>query len=102
RAVLRVSLSCMAVLVALLAGLQAAAVVFVVMIALGFSQGYASVVPGSVTADLTAPNVRGSAVGILRTTTDFGLFIGPMAAGALADHLGLRRAFLVVAVVVVA
>lgn len=61
---------------------------------LGAAKGYAGVVPGAVLADLAAPRVRSTAVGVQRTATDLGLLVGPVTAGALADGFGFTWAFL--------
>lgn len=71
---------------------------FVLTASLGAVKGYAGVVPGAVLSDLAAPEIRGTAVGIQRMTTDFGLLAGPVLAGAMADHLGYMSAFMVTAV----
>lgn len=70
---------------------------FLLAAGLGVAKGYAAVVPASVLSDLASPQIRSTAVGIQRMTTDLGLLVGPFVAGAMADHLGFASAFLLTA-----
>lgn len=66
---------------------------FLLAAGLGLAKGYAAVVPGAVLSDLASVEVRNTAVGVQRMTTDLGLLVGPFVAGAMADALGFASAF---------
>lgn len=100
--VLRRSLIAMALVLIGLSTVHAPLLVLFLVVSLGAVKGYSGVVPGTVVADLAAPQVRKTSVGLLRTSTDAGLLTGPMIAGALADGIGFAGGFLVAASVVAA
>jgi MFS family permease len=88
--------------IALFAGLTSPWMLFAAAALLGIVSGYANPAPGVVLADVTASELRGTAVGILRMGIDLGIVIGPITVGALADLVGTRGAFLLSGVVVLA
>lgn len=71
-------------------------------VVLAVATAYASVAPTVVTADVMTGAVQGRAVGTLRVATDLGLLVGPVMAGALADVVGLRPAFILAGICVLA
>lgn len=71
----------------------------IVMMALSAATGYGQVAPTAITADVAPSAVRGSAIGVQRTLTDFGLMVGPAITGLIADLHGYRTAFAAVGAV---
>src|SRR5690606_14693577 len=59
------------------------------VVVLGMATGYAAVSPMVLAADIATPQTQGRAVGVLRSATDSALMLGPVAAGALSDVVGL-------------
>lgn len=65
----------------------------------GVANGYSRPAPTAMVADVASPESRGVAVGGYRTAGDIGAFIGPIAAGLLAQGFGRRAAFIAVGAV---
>jgi len=63
----------------------------------GVASGVAGVPPGAMLADISPEGRSGTMVGAFRFTGDLAFFIGPLAAGYLADHSGFRNAFIICA-----
>lgn len=63
-------------------------------LAMGGAAGFVAPLPTAVVGDRVAPPRQGLAIGWLRTMTDTGHVLGPLALGALADGAGLTAAFL--------
>lgn len=70
----------------------------VVMALLGVTSGVAGVPPAAVLSDVVPANRSGAGVGLYRFCGDLGFLLGPAAAGAAANAVGFRGAFLVVTV----
>ena len=62
--------------------------------AAGAAAGLVVALPAALIGDLAPPALHGAAIGWLRTVTDTGQILGPFALGSLADLVGLPRAFL--------
>jgi MFS family permease len=62
-------------------------------LALGAAAGFVAPLPTAILGDSVAPSQRGLAVGILRTVTDTGQILGPLALGTLADAGDLSAVF---------
>ena len=77
-------------------GFASAPVMLFVLIAfLGLASGIAGVPPGAMLADITPEGRSGTMVGAFRFVGDLAFFIGPLAAGALADTAGFKYAFII-------
>jgi MFS transporter, ACDE family, multidrug resistance protein len=63
-------------------------------LALGGAAGFVAPLPTAIIGDVVAPPRQGLAIGWLRTMTDTGQILGPLALGALADAGDLAMAFL--------
>jgi predicted MFS family arabinose efflux permease len=63
--------------------------------ALGAAAGFVAPIPTTLMSDQVAPALQGVAVGWLRTMTDGGQIVGPLAMGALADAVDLSAPFFV-------
>lgn len=70
----------------------------VLMALLGLTSGVAGVPPAAVLSDVVPANRSGTGVGLFRFCGDLGFLVGPAAAGAAANTVGFRGAFLVVTV----
>ncbi len=82
---------------ALLAGLTFLTdpvVLGVASLAIGGAAGLVTALPTALIGDQVPPPLHGVAIGWLRTITDTGQILGPLAMGALADALDLSTAFL--------
>jgi MFS family permease len=66
--------------------------------AVGAAAGFVAAVPTALTSDQVERSLQGIAIGWLRTMSDGGQIVGPLAMGALADVLDLSAPFLVGAV----
>lgn len=76
-------------------GFASAPVMLFVLIAfLGLASGIAGVPPGAMLADITPEGRSGTMVGAFRFVGDLAFFIGPLGAGALADAIGFKYAFI--------
>ncbi|HXF73723.1 MAG TPA: MFS transporter [Actinomycetota bacterium] len=60
---------------------------------LGAAFGAGGVAPAAMLSDLTPAEASGTATGVFRFVGDLGFVLGPLAAGASADALGLGTAF---------
>ena len=69
---------------------------------LGVATGYAGTAPAAVVADLAAPAMRGTAMGIHRMAIDLGFLTGPIVIGGFIDVLGHRWSFVVSAALIAA
>jgi MFS family permease len=63
-------------------------------LALGGAAGFVAPLPTTIVGDVVAPSQQGLAIGWLRTMTDTGQILGPLALGAIADVGELAMAFL--------
>jgi MFS family permease len=63
--------------------------------AVGAAAGFAAAIPTALTSDQVERSLQGIAIGWLRTMSDGGQIVGPLAMGALADSLDLSAPFLV-------
>jgi DHA1 family multidrug resistance protein-like MFS transporter len=63
-------------------------------LALGGAAGFVAPLPTAIVGDAVAASRQGLAIGWLRTMTDTGQMLGPLALGALADAGGLAMALL--------
>jgi MFS family permease len=66
--------------------------------AVGAAAGFVAAIPTALTSDQVERSLQGIAIGWLRTMSDGGQIVGPLAMGALADVLDLSAPFLVGAV----
>jgi MFS family permease len=66
----------------------------------GAAGGLVAGLPTVVIGDQVAPPLRGVAIGWLRTITDGGFLVGPLAMGAIADSVGLVAPFVAAGVVI--
>ena len=66
--------------------------------AVGAAAGFVAAIPTALTSDQVERSLQGIAIGWLRTMSDSGQIVGPLAMGALADVLDLSAPFLVGAV----
>jgi MFS family permease len=84
-----------AVLCAGLAGLVIGSVVatWTGVVALGIGMGLAGAALPAILADVADPSIRGVAVGIHRTSSGLGLFVGPVTVGLLLQHLSTATTF---------
>jgi MFS family permease len=64
----------------------------------GAAAGFVAAIPTALTSDQVERSLQGIAIGWLRTMSDGGQIVGPLAMGALADALDLSAPFLVGAV----
>lgn len=62
-------------------------------VAIGFAAGIVTVLPAALLGDIVPPELRGLAVGWLRTIADTAQIVGPLAMGALADGVDLTAPF---------
>lgn len=62
--------------------------------AIGAVGGFVASTPAALTSDQVGPRERGVAIGWLRTMSDGGQIVGPLAMGALADAVDLSAPFL--------
>jgi MFS family permease len=69
---------------------------------IGAGGGFVAGLPTSIVGDRVAAPLHGVAIGWLRTVTDTGMLLGPLAMGALADAVHLTAPFLCGAVLVCA
>ena len=69
---------------------------------IGGAAGLVAGLPTAIVGDRVAPALHGIAIGWLRTVTDAGMLLGPIALGALADAVDLTTPFLCAAVLVCA
>jgi MFS family permease len=60
----------------------------------GAAAGFVAAIPTALTSDLVERSLQGVAIGWLRTMSDGGQIIGPLAMGALADAFDLSAPFL--------
>ncbi len=74
------------------------AILGVCSFAVGAAAGFVAAIPTALTSDQVARSLQGVAIGWLRTMSDGGQIVGPLAMGALADALDLSAPFLVGAV----
>jgi MFS family permease len=68
--------------------------------AIGAGAGFVASLPAAIVGDRVPPEARGIAVGWLRSVTDAGMLLGPLAMGALADAAGLAAPFVFAAILV--
>jgi MFS family permease len=66
--------------------------------AVGAAAGFVAAIPTALTSDQVERSLQGIAIGWLRTMSDGGQIVGPLAMGALADVLDLSAPFLLGAV----
>jgi len=71
--------------------------VIVVMAVVGAASGYARPGPTAMIADVASAESRGVAVSGYRIAGDLGSLIGPVTAGAIAEHVSFSAAFFVIA-----
>lgn len=82
--------------VTLLAGLLGLSVasdttLWVCVVVLGVGMGFAGAALPAILVDVVDVRIRGVAVGISRTASGLGLFVGPMSAGLLLESLSFRE-----------
>lgn len=63
------------------------------VVALGIGMGLAGAALPAILADVADPSIRGVAVGIHRTSSGLGLFVGPVTVGLLLQHLSTATTF---------
>lgn len=97
RVIARYSAFLIAIATLLFAAAAQGWMLYAIVVLLGVSTGYAAVVSPVVVGDIAEPAIRGTAIGLQRMVTDLGLMVGPLLAGAFADILGLRGAFVATA-----
>ena len=95
RVVMMPGLIFLAVATSALGFASAPVMLFVLIAFLGLASGIAGVPPGAMLADITPDGRSGTMVGAFRFVGDLAFFTGPLAAGALADAIGFRYAFVV-------
>jgi len=71
-------------------------------LAIGAAAGFVAALPTALIGDQVAPPLQAVAIGWLRTMTDSGQILGPLAMGALADAVDLSTPFLVGSVLLTA
>ena len=75
-------------------GLAAAPVVLACMMGLhGIASGFAGVPPAAMLSDVVPEHMSGTGVGMFRFAGDLAFFLGPLAAGAVAEALDFKSAF---------
>lgn len=74
--------------------------VLVPLLVLGAANGYAGAAPPAIMADIADAGIRGVAVGIQRTATGLGLWLGPVCIGYILTFMSYRPAFLVATAVI--
>jgi MFS family permease len=62
--------------------------------AIGAVSGFVAATPTALTSDQVEPSQRGVAIGWLRTMSDAGQIVGPLAMGVLADTADISAPFL--------
>ena len=70
--------------------------------AIGAAAGFVAAVPTALMSDQVPPPLQGVAIGWLRTMTDGGQIVGPLAMGFLADAIDLSAPFFFGAVLLAA
>lgn len=70
--------------------------VMIAMATLGAASGYARPGPTAMVADVASSDARGIAVSGYRIAGDVGGLVGPITAGAIAEHVSFRASFLTV------
>lgn len=73
---------------------------FTTLAALAMTSGFSGVVAGSAIAELAAPSIRTTVVGIDRTVRDFAFFVSPVLATGVADSMGYSTLFIGLTVIV--
>jgi MFS family permease len=71
-------------------------------VALGSAAGFVAPLPTALVGDRVPPALQAIAIGWLRTMTDTGQILGPLAMGALADAVDLSSPFYLGAALLVA
>lgn len=74
----------------------------VVSAVFGLTSGLASIPPPTMVGDLAPPGAEGAAVGLYRTSGDFGFIAGPLLMGVFADAGSFTAGFVVSGVLVAA
>lgn len=94
RVVMIPGLIALALATSILGFASAPVTLFVLIAFLGIASGIAGVPPGAMLADITPEGRSGTMVGAFRFVGDLAFFAGPLAAGALAQSVGFRNAFM--------
>ena len=93
RAVMIPALTALAITSATL-GLATAPVILACMMGLhGIASGFAGVPPAAMLSDVVPEHMSGTGVGMFRFAGDLAFFLGPLAAGAVAEALDFKSAF---------
>jgi MFS family permease len=71
-------------------------------LAIGGVTGLVAPQPTALIGDQVHPDLHGVAIGLLRTITDTGQILGPLAMGALADARGLSTPFVAAGMLLIA
>ena len=101
RKLLRIGLSLVAVGLLLLGFTTTWPMLFVALFLLSLGQGMSGPSGGALVAELAPVERRGEAIGYQQSTAAFGRVAGPVAAGALFDHVGISAPFLVSGILIV-
>jgi MFS family permease len=97
-AVLIPGLAAYAIVLAAVASTTSPLLLALLSFAIGAGAGFVASLPTAIVGDRVPPETRGIAVGWLRSVTDAGMLLGPLAMGALADAAGLAAPFLCAAI----
>ena len=101
RKLLRIGLSLVAVWLLLLGFTTTWPMLFVALFLLSLGQGMSGPSGSALVAELAPVERRGEAIGYQQSTAAFGRVAGPVAAGALFDHVGISAPFLVSGILIV-
>ena len=101
RKLLRIGLSLVAVGLLLLGFTTTWPMLFVALFLLSLGQGMSGPSGGALVAELAPVERRGEAIGYQQSTAAFGRVAGPVADGALFEHVGISSPFLVSGILIV-
>ncbi len=91
--VLLVSLTCLAVMMAVLGWAGTPIILGVLIFIVGLTSGSTAAAPAAMLSDVVPESGSGTAVGVFRFFGDLGFVIGPLVGGITAGALGFRWAF---------
>ncbi|MGH2573239.1 MAG: MFS transporter [Actinomycetota bacterium] len=91
--VMLVSLTGLAIMIAVVGWAKTPMALAVLMGLLGLTSGSAAATPSAMLSDVVEDQASGTAVGVFRFAGDLGFVLGPLVGGIAADALGFRWAF---------
>jgi MFS family permease len=96
--VLLVSLSGLAVMIAVLGWASSPVALGILVVLLGLTSGSTAAAPAAMLSDVAPETGSGTAVGVFRFFGDLGFVLGPLIGGATAGAFGFRWAFALMAI----